>query len=164
MLQKVVVTFDRLSVHTLSRCVHTLDQVELDSQQQDCSTSSLEGEYIKSVLYAPTIGSLMYVMVATRLDIIHVIGVVSRFMHNPSRQHWNVVKHICRYLVGVKKALRLFLVQQRTRDVHDRLGFKREGRGKETDLCVAAQKPSVFSYYKKTPLSSTTYFFYSLFT
>ena len=33
MLQKVVVTFDHLSVHTLSRCVHTIDQVELDSQQ-----------------------------------------------------------------------------------------------------------------------------------
>ena len=32
MLQKVVVNLDQLSVHTLSRCVHTLDQVELDSQ------------------------------------------------------------------------------------------------------------------------------------
>ena len=33
MLQKIVVTFDRLTEHTLSRYVHTLDQVELDSQR-----------------------------------------------------------------------------------------------------------------------------------
>ena len=32
MLQKIVVTLDRWSVPSLSRCVHTLDQVELDSQ------------------------------------------------------------------------------------------------------------------------------------
>ena len=40
MLQKVVVTFDRLSVHTLSRCVRTLDQGELDSQQAQIGSIS----------------------------------------------------------------------------------------------------------------------------
>ena len=32
MLQKIVGTLDRLSIHTLSRGVHTPDQVDLDSQ------------------------------------------------------------------------------------------------------------------------------------
>jgi hypothetical protein len=41
-------------------------------------------------------------MVATRPDIAHAVGVVSRFMHNPDRPHWNVVKHIFRYLVGTQ--------------------------------------------------------------
>ena len=46
MLQKIVVTFDRLSVHTLSRCVHTLDQVELDSQQGEIPIKLPNGSII----------------------------------------------------------------------------------------------------------------------
>ena len=41
-------------------------------------------------------------MVPTWPDIAHVVRVVSRFMHNPSRSHWNIVKHVFRYLVGTK--------------------------------------------------------------
>ena len=51
--------------------------------QQDCPTSGPEGEDMKSAPYAPAVGSLMYAMVATRPDISHAIGVISRFMHNP---------------------------------------------------------------------------------
>jgi hypothetical protein len=57
---------------------------------------------MKSVSYAPAVGSLMYVMIATQLDIAHMVGVVSRFMHNPGRPHWNAVKHIFRHLVGTQ--------------------------------------------------------------
>ena len=41
----------------------------------------------------------MYAMVVTRLDIIYLVGVVSKFMHNPCQLHWNVVKHVLSYLV-----------------------------------------------------------------
>ena len=57
---------------------------------------------MKSVPYAPTVGSLIYVMVVTRPDISHAVGVASRFMHNPDRPHWNAVKHVFRYLAGTK--------------------------------------------------------------
>ena len=57
---------------------------------------------MKSVPYAPAIGSLMYAMVATWPDISHVVGVISRFMHKSGRSHWNAVKHVFRYLVGTK--------------------------------------------------------------
>jgi hypothetical protein len=33
---------------------------------------------------------------------VYVVGIVSRFMHNPGRPNWNVVKHIFRYLVGTQ--------------------------------------------------------------
>ena len=46
------------------------------------------------------IGSLMYAMVCTRLDITHVVRVVSRYMSHPGIEHWNVVKWILRYLRG----------------------------------------------------------------
>ena len=57
---------------------------------------------MKSVPYTPIVGSLMYMMVATRPNIAHVVGTINRFMHNPSRSHWNAVKHVFRYLVGTK--------------------------------------------------------------
>ena len=63
-------------------------------------TSGPEGEDMKSVPYAPPIGSLIYAMVATRPNIGHVVEVVSRFMHNLGQSHWNVVKHVFRYLIG----------------------------------------------------------------
>ena len=58
---------------------------------------------MKLVPYAPTFGSLMCAMVATRPDITHVVGVVRRFMHNPGQLHWNEVKHIFKYLVGTQE-------------------------------------------------------------
>ena len=52
------------------------------------------------VPYASAVGSLMYAMVCTRPDIGYVVGVVSRFMSNPSKEHWNAVKWILWYLKG----------------------------------------------------------------
>ena len=76
--------------------------INLQISQRDCPTSSLEGEDMKSVPYASAVGSLMYAMVATRPDIAHAVGVIGRFMHNFGRSHWNVIKHLFRYLVGTK--------------------------------------------------------------
>lgn len=42
-------------------------------------------------------------MVCARADITHVVGVVSRYLANPRKQHWNVVKWIMRYLRGTSK-------------------------------------------------------------
>jgi hypothetical protein len=53
------------------------------------------------VPYSSTIGSLIYVMVCTRTDIAHAMGVVSRYMNNPSKEHWEAVKWILRYLRGI---------------------------------------------------------------
>ena len=51
---------------------------------------------MKSVPYAPEVGSLINTMVATRPDIAHAVGVVDRFMHNPGRSHGRS-KHVFRY-------------------------------------------------------------------
>ena len=66
------------------------------------STDKEKEDMIK-VLYASVVGSLMYVMVCTRLDIAYVVGVVSRFLSNPGRHHWEAVKWIMRYLRGTSK-------------------------------------------------------------
>ena len=59
-----------------------------------------ERVHMSKVPYASAIGSLMYAMVCTRPDIAHVVGVVSKFMSRPGKQHWEVVKWILRYLRG----------------------------------------------------------------
>ena len=43
------------------------------------------------VSYAFTIGNLMYAMVYTRLNIAHATGIVSKYMSNPRKQHWEVM-------------------------------------------------------------------------
>ena len=40
---------------------------------------------MSKVPYASIVRSLMYAMVCTRLDIAHVVGVVSRYMNNPEK-------------------------------------------------------------------------------
>jgi len=55
---------------------------------------------MSKVPYASTVGSLMYAMVYTRADIAHEMGVVSKYMNNPRKEHWMVVKWTLRYLRG----------------------------------------------------------------
>jgi hypothetical protein len=52
-----------------------------------CPKTQEEIEYVSRVPYSSTIDSLMYVMVCTRLDIAHAVGVVSRYMSNPGKEH-----------------------------------------------------------------------------
>ena len=53
---------------------------------------------MSKVPYSNAVGSLMYAMVCTRLYISHAVGTVSRYMHNPGKEHWQVVKWILRYI------------------------------------------------------------------
>ncbi len=68
--------------------------------KEQCPETDEEKDFMARVPYASTIGSLMYAMVCTRLDISHVVGVVSKYMSNPGKQHWEAVKWILRYLRG----------------------------------------------------------------
>ena len=61
------------------------------SNRHNLSTDK-EKENMRRVLYASVVGSLMYVMVCTRPNIAYAIGVVSHFVSNPGRLHWEAVK------------------------------------------------------------------------
>ncbi|WVZ14797.1 hypothetical protein V8G54_012363 [Vigna mungo] len=66
------------------------------SKEQSPQTEK-EKESMDEIPYASAIGSLMYAM---------VLGVVSRFMSNPGKAHWEAVKWILRYLRGtIEKCL-----------------------------------------------------------
>lgn len=57
-----------------------------------------EKKDMKNVPCTSAIGSLMYVMLCTKPDIAHVVGIVSHFLSNPRREHWKTVKWILRHL------------------------------------------------------------------
>ena len=70
-------------------------------------TKAKKAEMMK-VPYASVVGSLMYAMVCTRPDIGYAVGVVSRFMSNPGKEHWNAVKWILLYLKGTSNMCLFF--------------------------------------------------------
>ena len=55
---------------------------------------------MSQVPYMSATGSLVYVMVCTRLDIAQVVGVLSRYMSKPGKEHTETVKRVFRYLRG----------------------------------------------------------------
>ena len=56
------------------------------------------------VPYASAVESLMFAMICTRPNIAQAIRVVSRYMANPGREHWNTIKRILRYIKGTSDA------------------------------------------------------------
>jgi ATP-binding cassette subfamily B (MDR/TAP) protein 1 len=55
---------------------------------------------MSQVPYASAVRSLMFAMIGTRLDIARAAGVVSWYMTNLGRKHWNTIKRILRYIKG----------------------------------------------------------------
>ena len=57
------------------------------SAEQCPKTQEEEEEDMSHVPYASVVGSLMYGMVCTRPDIAHAVGVLSRYMSKPGKEH-----------------------------------------------------------------------------
>jgi Reverse transcriptase (RNA-dependent DNA polymerase) len=63
-----------------------------------------EKSYMAEVMNSSAIGSIMYLMICTRLDIAHAVSVVSHYLSCPDRVHWEKVKWILRYLKDTTNA------------------------------------------------------------
>ena len=59
-----------------------------------CPTTTDERERMSMIPYASAIGSIMYAMICTRLDVSHALSVTSRYQANPVESHWTAVKNI----------------------------------------------------------------------
>ena len=53
--------------------------------------------------YQEIIGSLLYLMLGTHPDISFAVTKLAQFAANPSQEHYDKAKGICRYLVGTRK-------------------------------------------------------------
>eukprot|EP00253_Pinus_taeda_P007674 PITA_07674 len=67
---------------------------------ENCPKTQEEEEDMSHVPYASAVDSLINAMVCTRPDIAHVVGVLSRLISKPGKEHLTVVKWVFRYLHG----------------------------------------------------------------
>ena len=63
-----------------------------------CPQTIEEKAAMRKIPYHEAVGALMYCAVATRPDIAFPTTLLSQFVENPGPLHWEVVKHIFRYL------------------------------------------------------------------
>jgi hypothetical protein len=88
--------------YNLSNCKSVatpfVSHFKLSSRQ--CPVTEDEKEYMSHIPYSNAVGNLMYAIICTRPDLAHVVSVVSKFMYNPGKEHWNAVKWILHYLKG----------------------------------------------------------------
>ena len=57
-----------------------------------CPKTVEEIEDMSKVPYASAVGCLMYAIVCTRPDFAHAVSVVSKYMANSGKQHWDAVQ------------------------------------------------------------------------
>ena len=76
-----------------SKAVNTPLLGHLNLTKEMCPKTQEEEDKMSKVPYASAVGSLIYAMVCTRLDIAHAVS-------HLGIEHWNVVKWILKYLRG----------------------------------------------------------------
>ena len=103
-IEKVLERFNMSKAKAV--CSPLAGHFKLSSKQ--CPTSEKDMKEMGKVPYASAVGSLMYAMVCTRSDIAHAVGVVSRFLSNPGKEHREAVKWILRYLRGTSRVCLCF--------------------------------------------------------
>lgn len=67
---------------------------------EQCPKSKEEFERMARVPYSNVVGSVMYLMVCSRLDLAYSISILSRYMSNPGEAHWEAMKWLLRYIKG----------------------------------------------------------------
>ena len=64
--------------------------------------------HMNKVPYASAIGSIMYAMIFTRLDISYALSMTSRYQSNPGEGHWMLMKNILKYLKRTKDSFLVY--------------------------------------------------------
>lgn len=80
--------------------VFTPLQPGVNLTKEMCASSEEDIQLMKDVPYRSAVGSLIYLVTATRPDIAAAVGAVSKYLENPGQEHWTAVKRIFRYLKG----------------------------------------------------------------
>jgi hypothetical protein len=74
---------------------------QLSMNQSPTSTTDIA--MMKLVPYRSALGLLMYLTAGTQPDIAFAISTLAQYIENPGLAHWEVLKRVYHYLVGMKK-------------------------------------------------------------
>ena len=66
--------------------------------QSNCKLKKNTGDAVSQLQYSQVIGTLMYLMNATRPDIAYSVSRLSRYTSNPGKNHWEALVRVLRYL------------------------------------------------------------------
>ena len=97
-IEKILKRFNMDKAHSLSTpmVVRSLDPKKDPFRPKEDDEQILGPE----VPYLSAIGALLYLAQCTRPDISFSVNLLARFSSEPTRRHWNGIKHIFRYLRG----------------------------------------------------------------
>jgi hypothetical protein len=76
--------------------------------KKQCPLEPDEQERMRVILYASAIGSIMYAMICTCLDVSYALSAMSRYQSNYGDTHWTIVKNTLKYLRRTKKVFLVF--------------------------------------------------------
>ena len=81
---------------------------EIVISKDNCPKSLDDKGRMNKVQYASTIGSIMYAMIFTRLDVSYALSMTSRYQSNPDEGHWMLMKNILKYLKRTKDSFLVY--------------------------------------------------------
>jgi hypothetical protein len=76
--------------------------------KKQCPSKPDEQERMRVIPYASAIGSIMYAMLCTCLDVSYALSATSRYQSNYGEAHWTIIKNILKYLRRTKEAFLMF--------------------------------------------------------
>ncbi|WJZ95599.1 hypothetical protein VitviT2T_014358 [Vitis vinifera] len=91
-IEKVVSKFSHLKIKDANTPFDSSIKLELH-----------DGRSVAQLEYASAIGSLMYAAQCTRADISFAVSKISRFISNPSVEHWKAIGRVLSYLKNTKE-------------------------------------------------------------
>jgi hypothetical protein len=81
---------------------------DITLSKKHCPMNTDEQKRMRSIPYASAIGSIMYTMIYTRLDVSYALSATSRYQSNYGDAYWMIVKNILKYLRRTKEAFIVF--------------------------------------------------------
>ena len=90
--------------HYSEKVLKKFNHYDYDPVRSPCDPSihlkNNNGSLISQFEYAKIIGSVMFLMNCTRPDIAYAVSRLSRYKHNPAREHLNAITRLLKYLKG----------------------------------------------------------------
>ena len=75
---------------------------------------------MENIPYTNVIGTIMYLMISTRPDLAYSISLLSRFMSNHEKVHWEALKYVLKY---INSSLNVGLIFEKRSDTLDLVGY-----------------------------------------